>query len=303
MAKVIIESAVTGSRLPTESPYLPIAPDEIAEHIVASWQAGAAIAHYHVRDPKTGQPAVSVPLFREVATKVKERCDVVLCFAIEGSANHTIEERLGVVRDCQVEMAAISMGPKLSPAFQLLKEYEEFENPWEREYLERSYKGYDHFTYEIMETYGRTMAKYGTKPAIEIFDTLDIDSVVWMLNEGIVNRPLYLQFVLGIGVRLTMDYVVNLYNTAREKFGDFHFAVAGTGEEQMSIVGVSLALGGHARVGMEDAVKNARGEYVKSSAEQVAAAVKIIEGMGLEVATPDDAREILGLKGLDKVNF
>lgn len=305
MRKVIILSAVTGSvHTPSMSPYLPITPDQIVEDIVKSWEAGAAIAHYHVRNPETGEPIASLELFREVATKVKKHCDIILCPTTGGAPGQPLEQRLAVIPELQPEMCTYNMGPWIMPMFTILEKYKEFEYPWERKYLEDSYSHCEDWTYEIFEAYGRTMAKYGTKPEIELYDVSHIDTVAWLLSAGIIEKPLYLQFVLGGGGMLpSVDNLIFFHKTARETLGDFEFAAASAGRNLMPIVAISLALGGNVRVGLEDALYIGHGVLAKSSAEQVQGAVKIIEGMGLEVATADETRQMLELKGLDKVNF
>lgn len=305
MKKVIILSAVTGgAHTPSMSPYLPITPDQIVEDIVKSWEAGAAIAHYHVRNPETGEPTASVGLFREVATKVKKRCDIVLCPSTGGAPNQPLKERLAVIPELKPEMCTYNMGPWVVPYFRMLEKYKEFKYDWERKFLEDSYRACDAWTYEIFEAYGRTMAKYGTKPEIEIYDVSQIDIVAWLLSEGIISRPLCLQFVLGAGGMVpSIDNLIFLYRTARETLGDFEFAAASAGRQLLPIEAVSLALGGNVRVGLEDALYIRHRVLAKGSADQVKSVVKIIDGMGLEVATPNDARKILKLKGLDKVNF
>ena len=201
-------------------------------------------------------------------------------------------------------MCTYNMGPWIMPLFRILEKYKEFKYPWESKFLKDSYHHCEDWTYELFEAYGRTMAEYGTKPELELYDVSHIDTVAWLLSEGIIQKPLYLQFVLGGGGMLpSVDNLIFFYKNARETLGDFEFAAASAGRNLMPIEAVSLALGGNVRVGLEDALYIGHGVIAKSSAEQVKGAVKIIEGMGLEMATPDNAREMLGLKGLSKVNF
>lgn len=308
MDKVIIEAVVSGFQLPSLSQYIPITPDDIANEIVKCWQAGAAVAQYQARNPQTGEPVADVELFREVATKVKKRCDIVLCLNTEGSIKQTVEERLQVIPALQPEMATYMVGPNLSDAFRLLKGRRKFKHAWEKEYLEASYKGMDPFSFALpapdrMEKYGQAFAKYQTRPEIQVADPRDLDTIDWMTEEEFVKEPVYLHFILGDGLRQNPDYIGFCSNMAKEAFRGVHFAVAGAGKDQMAYVGVGLALGGHARVGIGDSFVDTRGELVKSSVDQVKAAIKMIDGLGYVVATPKDAREMLALKGMDKVNF
>lgn len=304
--KVIILSAVTGGQLPSANPNLPLTPDQIADAIVDSWKAGASMAHYHTRDPKTGRPATNLQVFREVATRVKAKCDIVLC-PTTGGGGGTIAERLAMVPDLQPETATFDLGPISGGAYRRLKRYKDNPKyPWEREYMERGRSHCDPRTYERLANYCKVFAQYDTKPELEIFSPRDIDYIAWMAGEGLLQKPLCVQFVMTARLA-TMDYLFYLYRTARQYLGEFNFRVAAAGAGKlMDMIAVGVALGGDARVGLEDALRfrhNGIVEPSKGSTEQVAAARKIIEGMGYEIATPNDAREMLALKGLDKVNF
>lgn len=302
LRKIIIQSAVTGGQLPSPSPYLPITPEEIAQAIVESCKAGASIAHYHVRDPKTGVTVSSLEYFREVATSVKQQCDIVLCPTTAGGVFQG-DERLDVIPELQPEVATFDLGPTMGPDYPRIKRLKDNPHyPWEREFVRNQYTFCDAYTYKRMEIFGQTMAKYGTKPEIEIFSPRDIDFTTWMLSEGIVNRPLYLQFVIAPGEGC-IEYLLYLHRAARENLGDFNFLVVGIGKDQMRLLTTGLSLGGHVRVGLEDALRDVKGELVKSSAEQVSSIVKIIKGIGWEIASPNEARQILGFKGMNKVNF
>ncbi|HEX78436.1 MAG TPA: 3-keto-5-aminohexanoate cleavage protein [Dehalococcoidia bacterium] len=306
MRKVFITAAITGAiHTPTMSPYLPITPDEIVENAVGACEAGAAIAHIHVRDPETGRPVSRVDLFRDIASKIKKRCNMVLCVTTGGGLGQTDEERLRVVPELQPELCSFNQGSMNFGIFPLLEKIPEFKFPWEKSYIEMTYDFIFPNTFKSLSNFARAMSQYGTKPELEVYDVGMINNARWLIQQGLLKQPVYIQFVMGImgGIPATVENLVFLYKTAREAIGDFIWSVAAAGRSQMPMAATSLALGGNVRVGLEDALYVGKGQLAKNNAEQVEKAVQMINALGLEVATPDDVREILGLKGLDKVNF
>lgn len=307
MNKVIILAAVTGSsHTPSMSPYIPITPDEIADEVIRSWDAGAALAHIHVRNPETGEPVSSLDLYRKVAEKVKKNCDVALCVTTGGGPCMTAEERIAVIPDLSPELCSFNIGPQIVDMFSMTKKITQYKYPWEKEFLESTYDDSFVVTYRMLAETAGMFLNYDTKPELEVYDVANIMNINWMLREGLIKKPLYLQFVLGVpggGMPATVENLSFLLRTAKETLGDFIWSAAGAGKHQMTIAAAALALGGNVRVGLEDSLYIRKGELAKSNADQVKNAAAIANAMGLEIASSEEAREILGLKGLGRVNF
>ncbi|OGN99900.1 MAG: 3-keto-5-aminohexanoate cleavage protein [Chloroflexi bacterium RBG_13_52_14] len=306
MEKVIITAALTGAaHTPSMSPYLPITPDELAEEAVKSYKAGAAVAHIHVRDPETGKPNNKIELFREVAVKVKNQCNMVLSFTTGGGFGPSDEERLRVVQELKPELCTFNIGSMNFGIFPMGQKHDEYKFAWEKPYLDMTYDYIFPNTFKSLVKFVETMNQNGTKPEMEIYDVGMVSSARWLIKQGLIKPPVYIQFVMGIfgGIPATVENLVFLYKTAHESIGDFVFSVAAAGKNQLQMAATSLALKGNVRVGLEDSLFTGKGQLAKSNAEQVEKAVQLVNALGLEVATPADVREILGLKGLDKVNY
>jgi len=306
MSKVIITAAITGSiHTPTMSEYLPISPKQIADEAVRAWEAGAAVAHIHVRDPETGRPSPSMDLFREVVTEIKSRCDLVLCLTTGGGLGMTTEQRVAVVPTFKPELASFNFGSLNFGLFHVAKRIKEFKYDWERPYLEQTEDLVFTNTFKTLREFCDYFREHQTKPELEIYDVGMINNVAFMIGEGHLERPVYLQFVMGIlgGISAPIDNLVHLYKSARDTLGDFVWSVCAAGRQQMNMCTQALLLGGNVRVGLEDNLYLEKGRMAKSNAEQVAKIARIARELGREPASPDEAREILGLKGLDKVNF
>lgn len=304
--KVIITAAITGGvHVPSQSPFLPITPDEIVEECVRAYDAGAAVAHIHVRDPETGRPVPSLALFRDVAERVKRRCDIVLCTTTGGAPGMSHEERVGVVRELSPELASCNMGSmnfSLAPLAERIKDYQ---NDWEKPFLERTEDNIFANTFRSMRYFLETMNTQGTRPELEVYDAGMVNNAAFMLNAGALKRPVYIQFVLGIlgGLPASVENLVLLYNQARLLLGEFEWSVAAAGRFQFPIGVAALAMGGNVRVGLEDNVYLNKGQLAKSNGEQVAKMARIVRELSLEPATPGEARQILHLKGLNDVTF
>jgi uncharacterized protein (DUF849 family) len=306
VAKVVVTAALNGSvHVPSMSPYLPITPQQIADEAVRVYEAGGAIAHVHVRDPDTGMPVPDTELFREVATEVKSRCNVVLCFTTGGTPEMRVAERARVVSELKPELASFNAGSLNFGIFPILDTVEEFEYDWEKPFLEGSEDGIFPNTFKTLRENAQLFAENGTKPELEVYDTGMINNLAYLIHKGHLQRPLHLQFVLGIlgGMPATVDNLLFLYNSARAAIGDFTWSVCAAGRHQFPMCTLSMLMGGHARVGMEDNLYLSKGVLAKSNAEQVEKIIRIARELGHEPATPDEAREILKLKGQDKVNF
>ncbi len=304
--KVIITAAITGGvHVPSQSPFLPITPDQIVDECVRAGEAGAAVAHIHVRDPENGRPVPSMALFRDVAERVKARSDIVLCTTTGGAPGMSHEERVGVVRELSPELASCNMGSmnfSLAPLAERIKDYQ---NDWEKPFLEQTEDNIFANTFKSMRYFLETMNAQGTRPELEVYDAGMVNNAAFMMQAGVLQRPVYIQFVLGIlgGLPATVENLVLLYNQARLLLGEFEWSVAAAGRFQFPIGVAALAMGGNVRVGLEDNVYLNKGQLAKSNAEQVAKMARIVRELSIEPATPGEARHILHLKGLSEVTF
>ena len=305
--KVIITCAVTGSiHTPSMSPYLPVTPQEIAEAAIGAAEAGAAIVHLHARDPVDGSPTQDPKYFREFAPEIKRRSNVVLNFTTGGAATMTIEERLQPALQLKPEVASLNMGSMNFGLFPMLQRYKEFKHAWERSYLATSDDRIFRNTFKDIEYILTSCAANRTRFEIECYDIGHLYTAKHFLDRGVVKPPLFIQSVFGIlgGIGAHPEDVVHMKRTADRLFGDqYRWSVLGAGRNQLPIAAQSAAMGGNVRVGLEDSLWLGPGTLAESNAAQVRAARQIIEGLGLTVATPDDAREILGLKGRADVGF
>ncbi|MBI2864621.1 MAG: 3-keto-5-aminohexanoate cleavage protein [Chloroflexi bacterium] len=302
---VIVTAAITGNvHTPSMTPYLPITPQQIADEALRSYEAGAAIAHVHVRQPDTGKPVHDVELVGEVLAKIKSRCNMIVCVST-GSMDASVERRLASVRAYGMELASYNAGSMNFGLFPGASRSEPYKFEWERPYLEASEDTVFPNTFKTLREYAAAFREQGTKPELEVYDLGMISNIAFLLQNGHLQRPPHIQFVLGIlgGAPANLDNLLFFYNTARAAIGDFTWSVCAAGRFQMPICTGALLMGGHCRVGLEDAIFLERGVMAKSNAEQVAKIVRIAKELGREPATPDEARQILGLKGLDKVRY
>jgi uncharacterized protein (DUF849 family) len=306
MTKIIVTAAVTGAiHIPSMSDYLPITPEEIAADAIKAYEAGAAVVHIHARDPKTGQPSSNMDYYKEILRIIREKCDLVICTTTGGGLGMTKEERIKVVPTFSPELASFNMGSINFALYPLAEKITDYKFDWEKKYLEFTEDFVFSNTFKNMKYFFSTMNEYDTRPELEVYDVAMINNAVQLMNEGYLKRPVYLQFVLGIlgGLPATVSNLVILHNYAKELIGEFNWSVAAAGRHQLKICAAALAMGGNVRVGLEDSLYASKGILAKSSADQVKKVVNIASELSLEIATPDDARKILGLKGLNKVDF
>ena len=305
--KVIITCAVTGSiHTPSMSPHLPVTAEEIADAAVGAAQAGAAIVHLHARDPETGLPDQSPQRFEPFLKIIKQRSDCVVNITTGGAPTMTIEERLKPVATFKPEVASLNMGSMNFGLFPMLERFREFSHDWERPYLEGSRDRIFKNTFVDIENILTTCAENGTRFEIECYDIGHLYTLAHFVERGLVKPPFFVQSVFGIlgGIGPHPEDVMHMKRTADRLFGnDYRWSVLGTGRNQMPIAAIAAANGGNVRVGLEDSLWIGPGRFARSNAEQVLKIREIIEGLGLEVATPAEARAILKLKGADRVNF
>lgn len=306
MDKRIFTAALTGAiHTPSMSPYLPLTPEQLIEEAFLVYKAGAAVAHIHVRDPQTGLPNADQSIYRQIAEEVKKRCDIILCFTTGGKLGEPVENRVRVASNLQPEMTSLNAGSLNFALFHIKDNVTTWKYDWEESYLENTEDFIFPNTFKTMRQYLDIIYSNGTKPEFEIYDVGMINNLAFLINKGIAKRPIYLQFVMGIlgGIPATLENLVILVDTARKQIGDFEFSVCAAGRYQIPMCTGSLIMGGHARVGLEDSLYIEKSILAKSSAEQVAKIVRIARELGIEPATPEEARKILCLKGLEQVKF
>jgi len=305
--KVIITCAVTGSiHTPSMSPYLPVTPEEIAQASIEAAKAGAAIVHLHARDPKDGSPTQDPELFRRFATKIKASSDVVLNFTTGGAATMTIEERLQPALKLKPEVASLNMGSMNFGLYEMLARYKDLKHAWERPYLAGSDERIFKNTFKDIAYILQSCAENETRFEVECYDIGHLYTAAHFLDRRLLRPPLFIQSVFGIrgGIGPHPEDVLHMKRTADRLFGDAYlWSVLGAGRNQMFIAAMSAVMGGNVRVGLEDSLWLGRGQLAKSNAEQVAKAKRLLEELGLAVATPNDAREMLKLKGGRNVGF
>lgn len=305
--KVIISCAVTGAiHTPSMSPYLPVTPQEIAQASIAAAQAGAAIIHLHARDPLTGKPDQRPEAFVPFLTRIKAGCDAVVNLTTGGSPYMTVQERMMPAKVLKPEIASMNMGTMNFGLFPMLKRFKEFKHDWERPYLEGSKDLVFRNTYSDLETVLTELSPNRTRYEFECYDTAHLYNLAHFVERGLVQPPYFIQTVFGIlgGIGTHPDDVMHLKRTADRLFGnDYRWSVLGAGASQMKIAAMAASMGAHVRVGLEDSLWIGKGRLAQSNAEQVTRVRQILEGLGLEIATPAVAREILQLKGIDGVAF
>ena len=305
--KVIITCAVTGSiHTPSMSPYLPVTPDEIAAAAIGAVEAGAAIVHLHARNPKDGSPSQDPELFRQFLPKIKAACDGVINLTTGGAPTMTIEERLQPALRLKPEVASLNMGSMNFGLYEMLGRYKEFKHDWEKPYLAGSDERIFRNTFKDIATILESCRENETRFEVECYDIGHLYTAAHFLDRGLVKPPLFIQSVFGIrgGIGNHPEDVIHMKRTADRLFGDaYYWSVLGAGRNQMFIAALSAVMGGNVRVGLEDSLWLGRGQLAPSNAEQVAKARRILEELGFSIATPNEAREMLKLKGGRNVAF
>ncbi len=305
---VIITCAVTGSiHTPTMSPHLPITPAEIADAAIGAAEAGAAVVHLHARDPRDGRPDQSPEAFAPFLKIIKQRTGAIVNITTGGAATMSIEERVRPAATFKPEVASLNMGSMNFGLYPMLARYKSFKYEWEKQYLEGSRDRIFKNTFADIEYILTTCAENGTRFEIECYDIGHLYTLAHFADRGIVKPPFFVQSVFGIlgGIGPHPEDVMHMRRTADRLFGraNYHWSVLGAGRNQMPIAAMAAAMGGNIRVGLEDSLWIGPGKLAESNAAQVRQVRQLIEGLGLTVATPDEAREILSLKGADKVAF
>ncbi|GAB4100771.1 3-keto-5-aminohexanoate cleavage protein [Sinomonas halotolerans] len=305
--KVIITSAVTGAiHTPSMSPHLPVSPDEIAEAAIGAAEAGAAVVHLHARDPRDGRPSQDPRHFEPILEKVTANSDVVINITTGGSPHMTVEERMRPVAAFKPELASLNMGSMNFGLYPMLERFTEFEHEWERESLEKSRDLVFKNTFSDIETILGIGNANGTRFEFECYDISHLNNLAHFHARGLARGPLFVQSVFGLlgGIGGHPEDLMHMRRTADRLLGsDYEWSILGAGRNQMPLATMGAAMGSHVRVGLEDSLWIGPGQLAESNAEQVSRARVILEALNLEVATPDEAREILQLKGRANVGF
>ncbi len=305
--KVMITCAVTGSiHTPSMSPYLPVTPGQIAAEAIAAAQAGAAIVHLHARDPADGRPLHTPDAFRRFLPDIRQACDVIVNITTGGAATMTIEERLQPALQLRPEIASLNMGSMNFGLYEMIPRYNQWKHDWELPYLAGSDERIFRNTFRDIASILQNCSGNGTRFEIECYDIGHLYTAAHFLDRGLVQPPLLIQSVFGIrgGIGPHPEDVMHMKRTADRLFGnDYHWSVLGAGRNQMYVAVQSAVLGGNVRVGLEDSLWISRGQLARSNAEQVTRIRRILEDLGLAIASTDDARRMLALKGTSELGF
>ncbi|MEQ9463405.1 MAG: 3-keto-5-aminohexanoate cleavage protein [Haliea sp.] len=298
--------AITGSiYTPTMSPYLPVTGEEIAKSSIAAAEAGAAIIHLHARVPEDGRPSAEPAHFRNFIPSIDAACDAVLNISTGGSSLMSLDERLAPARAMAPEMCSLNMGSMNFGIFTLARKYKDWQHDWEPELLEATRSRMFANTYQDIESTVLELGqRQGARFEFECYDMGHIETLAYYLRQGLVQGPVYVQFVLGVmgGIGATPENLMAMKTSADRLLGDaYQFSVLAAGRQQMELATMGVILGGNVRVGLEDSLTIPPGKLAESNAEQVIKIRRIIEELGHEVATPDEARALLQLKGRDRV--
>jgi uncharacterized protein (DUF849 family) len=306
--KVIITCAITGSvHTPTMSPHLPITPDDIAAESVAAAEAGASIIHLHARDPKDGRPSPDPELFMQFLPRIKQQTDAILNITTGGGLGMPIEDRIAATRAVRPEMCTLNMGSMNFGIFGMVDKFDSWKHPWEKDFLDRSRDFIFPNTFKslefVMKEIGQDM---GTRFECECYDVGHLYNLAYCLDQKWIEPPLFVQTIFGIlgGIGPDPENLAHMKRIADKLFGDaYQWSILGAGRHQMPLITQGALMGGNVRVGLEDSLYLSRGTLAKSNAEQVTKIRGILEALGLDIARPDEVRELLKLKGADQVGF
>lgn len=306
--KVIITCAVTGSiHTPSMSPYLPITPDQIAAQAIEAAEAGAAVLHLHARNPEDGRPTADPDMFMQFLPRIKQATDAVVNITTGGGPGMSIEERLAAPNRAKPELTSLNMGTMNFGAFGLAERPRDWKYDWERPFLEGTRSGFQSNTFaQIEQVIAQLYQGHGTRFEYECYDVGHLYNLAHFRDRKLIEPPFLIQCILGVlgGIGAELENLMHMKSVADRLFGDdYYLSCFAIGRDQMRFLTMSALLGGNVRVGLEDSLYIDRGQLAQSNAEQVRRVRKILEALGLEIATPEDARHMLALKGGDRVAF
>jgi uncharacterized protein (DUF849 family) len=306
--KVIITCAVTGSiHTPTMSPYLPLTPDEVAKDAIAAAEAGASILHLHARDPKDGRPTPDPNVFMQFLPRIKQSTDAVINITTGGGQGMTVQDRLAAPLRASPEMCSLNMGSMNFGLYPMLDRYKDWKHAWEPQFLEASRDNIFRNTFKDIEYILKELGEgHGTKFEFECYDIGHLYSLAHFLDRKLVKPPLFVQTIFGIlgGIGADPENLTHMRRIADKLFGNaYHWSILAAGRHQLPLISMGAIMGGNVRVGLEDSLWAGKGQLAKSNAEQVRKIRVILETLSLEVASPTEARQMLALKGGDRVSF
>jgi uncharacterized protein (DUF849 family) len=305
---VIVTCAVTGSiHTPSQSPYLPLTPAQIVEESVAAAEAGAAVLHLHARDPDDGRPTADPEVFMQFLPQIRRRCNAIINITTGGGPGMTLEERLEAPERVSPEMTSLNLGTMNFAGFMALEKLPTLQHQWEEDYRKIARTHVFRNTFEDIDTVMHRLGEgHGVRFEFECYDVGQLYNLAIALERRRYSPPLFIQFVLGIpgGIASEADHLLHLVRTAQRLFGmDLEWSVLSAGRHQMAMCTHAALLGGNVRVGLEDSLYLARGELARSNGDQVAKICRILRELSLDIATPEEARARLKLKGVDKVRL
>jgi uncharacterized protein (DUF849 family) len=307
--KVILTCAITGSgHTPTMSPHLPYTVDDVVTQSIDAAEAGASVIHLHARDPRDGRPTPDPDVFMQYLSRIKAKSDVVLSVSSGGGTGMSVAQRLEGVRRAKPELATLNMGSMNYGGFTMIDRYRgKWKFDWEEPYLEQTRRDPFLSTYADIEYMLEVVGpETGARFECEAYDTAHLYTLAHYLDRGLIQPPIFVQTIFGTmgGIGTDVDHLVQMKRTADRLLGNaYEWSVLGAGRYQMGVVTAAAVMGAHVRVGLEDSLYLGKGELAKSNADQVRRIRGILEALSLEIATPDEAREILSLKGRDQVGF
>ena len=307
--RTIITCAVTGAiHTPTMSDALPYTYDDIATQAIAAAEAGASILHLHARDNETGAPSVNPDDFSPFLGRIKQASDAVVNISTGGSLTLSIQDRIKPAATFSAEMCSMNMGSMNFSFHPLAKRYgdDDWKFDWEKDYVANSDGNIFRNTFRDIREAAETLAPHDIKFEHECYDVGHLYNLKFCMDAGLFKAPVFIQFVMGIlgGIGADIDNLVFMKKTADKLFGeDYRWSILAAGASQIPMATTASQMGGHVRVGLEDSLFISRGELAESNAQQVAKVRRIVEELGCAVASPDEARAILDLKGGDRVNF
>ncbi len=305
--KVIITCAVTGAiHTPSMSQYLPVTPREISDAAISAAAAGAAILHLHARSPETGIPSQDPSIFQEFLPQIKEATNAVVNITTGGSPHMTVEERMKPVATFKPELASLNMGSMNFGLYPMLNRFQDFKHEWEVKHLENSRDLVFKNTFKDIEKILRLGNSNSTRFEFECYDISHLYNLAHFVDRGLARPPLFIQSVFGLlgGIGAHPEDLAHMKRTADRLFGDdYHWSILGAGKNQISLASIGAAQGSNVRVGLEDSLWIGPGQLAKSNADQVNKIRHVLKGLSLDIASPDEARQMLGLKGSDQVDF
>ena len=308
MSKVIITCAITGSiHTPSMSPHLPITPDQIAENAIDAGKAGAAILHLHARNPENGHPTPDPDVFRQFLPRIKDGTNSIINMTTGGAQTMTIDDRLRGPLSLQPEMTSLNMGSMNFGLYPALDRYKEFKYDWEQGYMEASRDHIFRNTFSDIESILQRLGEdCGVRFEYECYDVGQLYNLAHFVDRGLAKPPFFVQTIFGIlgGIGADIDNLLHMRRIADKLFGsDYHWSILAAGRHQTNFVTTGAIMGGNIRVGLEDNLYISKGEMAESNAQQVTKICGIVKELSLEIASPDETREMLKLKGIDQVKF